>query len=177
MVFKSLQGSGEPCSTGGSSGLCFDNTVDLKGSEGTAPTVASQVSGNILGSEKKAPQLWSVRCRRAKLHQRLPLISVEILSSSECLYSSAACRLHSSVISGKKMHQVCICFLPTNAVLLFLKFCSYEIFSHVHIIPLPWAPFFFFFKKRSLIWLDLKGCVWQSVVQNTCLEVKEKNAA
>lgn len=53
MVFKSLQGSGEPCSTGGSSGLCFDNTVDLKGSEGMAPTVASQVSGNILGSEKK----------------------------------------------------------------------------------------------------------------------------
>ena len=53
MVFKSLQGSGEPCSIGGSSGLCFDNTVDLKGSEGTAPTVASQVSGNILGSEKK----------------------------------------------------------------------------------------------------------------------------
>lgn len=55
MVFKSLQGSGEPCSTGGSSGLCFDNTVDLKGSEGTAPTVASRVSGNILGSEKKPP--------------------------------------------------------------------------------------------------------------------------
>ncbi len=55
MVFKSLQGSGEPCSTGGSSGLCFDNTVDLKGSEGTAPTVASRVSGNILGGEKKPP--------------------------------------------------------------------------------------------------------------------------
>lgn len=54
MVFKSLQGSGEPCSTGGSSGLCFDTTVDLKGSEGMAPTAASQVSGNILGSGKKA---------------------------------------------------------------------------------------------------------------------------
>lgn len=57
MVLKSLQGSGEPGSTGGSSGLCFDTTVDLKGSEGMAPTVASQVSGSILGGEKKGPQL------------------------------------------------------------------------------------------------------------------------
>ena len=50
----------------------------------------------------------------------------------------------------QKMHQVCICFLLTNAVLLFLKFCSYEIFSHVHIIPLPWASFFFFKKVFNM---------------------------
>lgn len=33
MVLKSLQGSGEPRSSGASSGLCFDNTVDLRGGE------------------------------------------------------------------------------------------------------------------------------------------------
>jgi len=46
-----------PCSSEGSSGLCFDTTVDLKGSEGMSPTVASQVSGNILGNGRKRPQL------------------------------------------------------------------------------------------------------------------------
>lgn len=55
MVFKSRQGSSEPCSTGGSSGLCFDTTVDMKVSKGMAPTVASQISGSILGSAKKGP--------------------------------------------------------------------------------------------------------------------------
>lgn len=88
MVFKSLQGSREPCSTGGSSGLCFDTTVDLKGSEGTAPTVASQDSGNILGSGgKKHPNYdLSDVGRGGGRHQRLSLISVEILRSSKCLY-------------------------------------------------------------------------------------------
>lgn len=47
MVLKSLQGSGELQSSGGSSGLCFDNTVDLKGDEGSALAVASWISGNI----------------------------------------------------------------------------------------------------------------------------------
>lgn len=33
MVLKSLQGSGEPRSTGDYSGLCFDTTVDWKEKE------------------------------------------------------------------------------------------------------------------------------------------------
>lgn len=44
MVFKSLQGSGEPRSFEGSSGLCFDTTVDLKSGKAKSPTVAAQVS-------------------------------------------------------------------------------------------------------------------------------------
>lgn len=131
MVFKSLQGSGEPRSTGGSSGLCFDTTVDLKDSKSMAPTVASQVSGNILGSGGEAPQLYSVRCRRGNVHQRLPLISVESLSSSKCLYWIAVYRLYSSVTSGKNLLSL-HSFLLTSAVLFCFKFCSYEICSYFH---------------------------------------------
>lgn len=72
MVFKSLQGSGEPRSTGGSSGLCFDNTVDLKGSKGIAPTVASQISGNILGSEKSPPNYDLSDVEEAKCTKDFP---------------------------------------------------------------------------------------------------------
>lgn len=38
----------------GSSGLCFDTTVDLKGSEVMSPTAASQVLASVLGSGEKA---------------------------------------------------------------------------------------------------------------------------
>lgn len=65
------------------------------------------------------------------MHQRLPLISLESLSSSKCLDESVVCRLYSSVISGKNVLSL-HSFLLTNAVLLFFRFCSYEIFSHVH---------------------------------------------
>lgn len=47
MVLKSLQGSGELQSSGGSSGLCFDNTGDLRGGEGSALYVASWIWGKI----------------------------------------------------------------------------------------------------------------------------------
>lgn len=47
MVLKSLQGSGEPRSTGDYSGLCFDTTVDWKerkekSSQGLVSTAAAQ---------------------------------------------------------------------------------------------------------------------------------------
>lgn len=55
MVFKSLQGSGEPHSSEGSSGLGFDTTVDLKSGEAKSPTVAAQISGSIAGSGRRGP--------------------------------------------------------------------------------------------------------------------------
>lgn len=64
------------------------------------------------------------------MHQRLPLISVENPSSSKCLYclsciSFIQCHIWQNILG---LHS----FLLTNAVLLFFKFCSYEIFSHLH---------------------------------------------
>lgn len=132
MVFKSLQGSSEPGSTGGSSGLCFDNTVDLKGGEGTAPTVASQVSGNI--SEKRGPRLWSVRCKGRDRQQRFPLISGTIMSSSKYLCSSALCRLFISEKNALCLHWL----LLTNAVFFSMLWFLFS-FSFTFTTPLPWA--------------------------------------
>lgn len=78
MVLKSLQGSGEPQSIGGSSGLCFDNTVDLKAGEATALAVASRVPGNI-GSDKKVPNYDLSAAERQKKQQRFPLISLAFI--------------------------------------------------------------------------------------------------
>lgn len=78
MVLKSLQGSGEPRSMGGSSGLCFDNTVDLKAGEATTLAVASRVSGDI-GSDEKVPNYDPSAAERRKKRRRSPLISLEFI--------------------------------------------------------------------------------------------------
>lgn len=65
------------------------------------------------------------------MHQRFPLISGKILSSSKCVYWSAVCRLYFSVISGRNALSLHL-FLLTNAVLLFFEFCSYEFFFYIH---------------------------------------------
>lgn len=60
----------------------------LKDSTGLTPTVASQVSVNILGREKKSPNydlsyVVGCGCGGVGVCQRLPLISVEILRGRE----------------------------------------------------------------------------------------------
>lgn len=64
----------------------------------------------------KRPQLWSVRCRRGRMHQRFPLISGENLRSSKCLCQwCVSFKLYCHIWQMKrkkqnKKHSVCICF-------------------------------------------------------------------
>lgn len=67
----------------GSSGLCFDTTVDLKGNEGMSPTAASPVLRNVLGSGER---LWILTGGWIRGHQIQPLIFADHLVSSKYLY-------------------------------------------------------------------------------------------